>query len=370
MFSREEVALVEPLRILFVGDLTPYLTTRARLDAFRRLGHSVESIDMRDALSSDYAFIQRLNHWSLLTPQLFAFNRTLLDTARRRDIQVIWIEKGTFVFPRVAKALKAIPGAILVYHNTDDWKAKTSTFHHLHWRFLLRTLDLYDAHITSNLHNVREFRERGLPHVHHMELCANEAIVHPGELSQAERAEYGGAIGFIGHHEPTTERSLARIVEAGMPLKIYGGGWHRASANSVLRYALQHRLVMGDDYAKAITSFDINIGIVSVLNRNHTASRTFQIPALGAFMLHQRNEVVTGYFREDEEMAFFGSDDELVEKCRYYLEHPEERRRIGEAGRRRCIESGYFETDRLKEIIPLLQQHVRAARGQHSRHSA
>jgi spore maturation protein CgeB len=86
-------------------------------------------------------------------------------------------------------------------------------------------------------------------------------------------------------------------------------------------------------------------------------------------MLHQRNEVITSYFREDEEMAFFGSDDELVEKCRYYLEHPEERRRIGEAGRRRCIESGYFETDRVKEVIPVLQQHVPAARGRHSRHS-
>ena len=224
---------MEPLRILFVGDMTPYLTTRARLDAFRSLGHSVEAIDMSDALSSDYAYIQRLNHWSLLTPQVFAFNRTLLDTARRRDLQVIWIEKGTFVFPRIAKALKALPGAILVYHNTDDWKAKTSTFHHLHWRFLLRTLDLYDAHITSNLHNVSEFRERGLPHVHHMELCANEAIVHPGELSQAERAEYGGAIGFIGHHELTTERSLARIVEAGMPLKIYGGGVAQVNSGQI-----------------------------------------------------------------------------------------------------------------------------------------
>ena len=360
---------MEPLRILFVGQLPPYLTTRARLDAFRSLGHSVDSIEMTDALSSDNASIQRLNHWTLVTPQVFAFNRTLLDTARRGDFQVIWIEKGTCVFPRVVKALKALPHAILVHHNTDDWKAKTSIFRDLHWRFLLRTLDLYDVHITSNLHNVREFRERGLPHVHHMELCANEAIVHPGELSQAERAEYRGAIGFIGHYEPTTEHSLARIVEAGMPLMIYGGGWPRSSADSVLRNALQHRFIVGDDYAKAITSFDINIGIVSVWNRNHTASRTFQIPALGAFLLHQRNEVVTSYFREDEEMAFFGSDDELVEKCRYYLEHPEERRRIGEAGRRRCIESGYSELDRVKEVVPLLQKHVRTARGPLSRHS-
>ena len=51
----------------------------------------------------------------------------------------------------------------------------------------------------------------------------------------------------------------------------------------------------------------------------------------------------------------------MLEKCRHYLAHPEERRRIAEAGRRRCHESGYFEPDRVREIVPALEELLQRA---------
>jgi hypothetical protein len=195
-----------------------------------------------------------------------------------------------------------------------------------------------------------------------MELAANPALRDPGEIPEAERLALGGPVGFIGHWEPVTERRLLHLLRHDVPVKIYGGGWDHAEASAALSGAAQHRLVIGDEYARAIVSFDVNLGIVSKWNRNHTASRTFQIPALGGFLLHERNEVVTRYFKEGVEAEFFDSDDELLEKCRHYLARPEERRRIAEAGRRRCIESGYFEPDRVREILPALEEAVRAQR--------
>ena len=44
-----------------------------------------------------------------------------------------------------------------------------------------------------------------------------------------------------------------------------------------LAVAVRGRGVYGDEYAQAIVSFDVNIGIVSAVNRNHTASRTFAV---------------------------------------------------------------------------------------------
>ncbi len=339
---------LDPFRILFIGSLRPFLTTRARRDALVHFGHQVESIDQRDYVESANPILSRLTFWTLRTPGVHRFNREILERARRFRPQIVWIEKGVFVFPQTLRELRRL-GGVLVYHNTDDWRADTR-MHWLHWRFLLRGLRDYDVHITSNLHNVEEFRRDGLPRVYHMELCANRAVPEPSPMTAEERAAVGAPVGFIGHWEPYTEELLLHLIRAHIPLKIYGPNWESARARSELQGVCQYRGVWGEEYGRAIVSFDINLGIVSTQNRNHTASRTFQIPALGAFLLHQRNPVVAGFFREGEEAAFFEGPDELLAQCRRYLADPEERRRVAAAGRRRCHESGYFEEDRVAEI--------------------
>jgi spore maturation protein CgeB len=191
-----------------------------------------------------------------------------------------------------------------------------------------------------------------------MELAANPALPDPGPLSESERKVLGGPVGFIGHWEPVTERRLLHLLRNGIDLGIYGAGWQKAKAQREIERACHYRLVEGEEYARAIASFDVNLGIVSKWNRSHTASRTFQIPALGGFLLHERNELVTHYFKEGVEAEFFDSDDELLEKCRHYLAHPDERRRIAEAGRHRCVESSYFEPDRIRAILPVLEERL------------
>src|SRR5262245_2087412 len=340
-------------RVLFTGALEPLLTTGARFAALRELGVETVGIDSRGFLETGSPWVRRLTHWTLRTPGVYAYNRALLEAAERFRPNVVWLEKPVFVFPRTLRRLRALPGVLLVYHNTDDWRGR-DRLHALHWRYLLRGLRRYDLYVLSNAHNIAEFREAGLRPVHHMELAANPVIRDPGALSEAERRRIGAPVGFIGHFEPETERLLAAVARAGIETRIYGGGWEAATANGPLAGAIEGRLVWGDEYARAIRSFDVNLGIVSKWNRNHTASRTFQIPALGAFLLHERNELVTGYFREGVEAEFFDSAEELVEKCRHYLAHPEERQRVADAGHRRCIESGYFEIDRVREVLPAL----------------
>jgi hypothetical protein len=343
------------MRMLFVGDVAPYQTTEARRDSFEALGVPLETLDQRRFLGGQGPWGTRLAFWTLRTPPVYAFNRALLEAYRRCAPDVVWIEKGVYVFPRTLRALRRERRSLLVYHNTDDWRGNVRSVR-FHWRYLLRVLDLYDVHVTSNLHNVREFREAGFPRVHHMELASNPRIVDPGPISDEDRRRLGAPVGFIGHWEPATERMILRLLREGIEMKVYGYTWEKAEASDALHGVVQHATVWGDEYARTALSFDINLGIVSAQNRSHTATRTFQVPALGAFQIHQRNELVTRYFEEGVEAEFFDSDDELVKKCRYYLEHPEERQRIAAAGQRRCRESGYSELDRVREVMPLLEQ--------------
>jgi spore maturation protein CgeB len=77
------------------------------------------------------------------------------------------------------------------------------------------------------------------------------------------------------------------------------------------------------------------------VNYNQTASRSFEIPACGTFLLAVRTPQHLAAYAEGREAEFFGDHAELVRKARYYLEHPEERRAIARRGQQRCVSSGY-----------------------------
>src|SRR6202035_1081868 len=100
---------------------------------------------------------------------------------------------------------------------------------------------------------------------------------------------------------------------------------------------VEGRPIYDDDYARAISASAVNLTFLRKNNRDLQTTRSIEIPAIGGFMLAERTDEHRELFEEGMEAEFFGSDAELIEKCRYYLARPEERRRIADAGRRRCL---------------------------------
>jgi hypothetical protein len=136
-----------------------------------------------------------------------------------------------------------------------------------------------------------------------------------------------------------------------MPVKVWGNRWDEWQKKTGGRFVVAGPSQYGETYVRIICSFDVNLAFLNKRNRDRQTTRSIEIPACGAFMLAERTEEHLALFEEGQEAEFFGSDEEMIDKAKYYLEHPQQRQRIAEAGRRRCVTGGYSYLERLRYCL-------------------
>src|SRR5829696_8072533 len=151
--------------------------------------------------------------------------------------------------------------------------------------------------------------------------------------------------------------SLSRAKRLGAKTIVERGSSHMLHQRDILleeygRFGLKARVAHPKIVEKELAEY-ADADYISIPSHQQT-SRTFEIPACGAFMLAERTDEHLRLFEEGKEAAYFGSNEELLEKVRYYLDHEDERRRIASAGRKRCLDSGYSHHERLKYMLSVV----------------
>jgi len=118
----------------------------------------------------------------------------------------------------------------------------------------------------------------------------------------------------------------------GNSFRIHGQGWDEA-------YGLPVRPSWSnaDDYFRHFRETAVNINLVGGNAETGLNMRHFEITAAGGFMLSYRQAELEEHFVIGKECDAFSDEYELIEKVRYYLEHPEERAAIARAGQRRAL---------------------------------
>ena len=179
----------------------------------------ITPLDYDSQISCRNRIIRGLYSRFLAGPGITALNRELIRRAQEGRSDLVWVDQGAYFRPGTLKELKAKTGAVLVHHNTDDIVLHKNFFRHY-----LQALDLYDAHFTSNLHNVEELGRMTTSYVGHNELGYDDGLFRPMQLGNDDR-ELESDIFFIGHWEKTTEAAIRLMVEAGLPVTIRGPYW-------------------------------------------------------------------------------------------------------------------------------------------------
>jgi len=185
-----------------------------------------------------------------------------------------------------------------------------------------------------------------------------DADVHrPLPLDSKDTQLYGNKVLLVAGHTPEKEHLLSELMRfrPDIDLQIYGPRWTEFSRSPNLRLCTRGVPLYGSQYSKAIAAAAVCLGIMSgkvrgVTQGDETTTRSFEIPACGGFMLHERTSELLEQYEEGHEVACFGSVEELAEKIDYYLAHPEERKAIAHAGHLRCVPA-YSYDRRMAEIL-------------------
>jgi spore maturation protein CgeB len=184
-------------------------------------------------------------------------------------------------------------------------------------------------------------------------------IHRPVELDERDLEQYKCEVSLVATHMPMKEHLIEQLLHLspGLDLRIWGTQWAEYCRSLLVRRHTNPPL-RGLAYVKALRATRINLGIMGVRPdaKDETSTRTYEIPASGGFMLHERSEEVLGLYREGKEIECFSSAEELAKKIDYYLAHDEEREAIARAGHLRCVPT-YSYDNRVAEILRWHEQH-------------
>ena len=135
------------------------------------------------------------------------------------------------------------------------------------------------------------------------------------------------------------------LVENRLPLRLYGNDWQ----DDELCRPFAEGVVGRDSDLNAVYNFSrINLHLQTYISMHQRLS---ECGLAGGFMMvaylpgKLDYAPAQQYFEPDKEIVFFDTKEDLVDKCRYYLEHEEERRQIAQnmyqrARRERTVKVG------------------------------
>lgn len=339
------------LNILYLG--SNYGTSRHRADALSRLGHSVELINPW-AFLSQHHFIKKMI--GKLTYEIGPawmepyVRRYLMAAINSRRFDVIWNNQCELIGGNTVLLLKEQTNWLITYANDDPFGTRDKR------RFSLyqNSISHYDLMAVVRKANVNEAYAFGARKVILVPFTADEIAHVPLDLSSEEKARWASEVTFIGTWMPERGPFIAKLIQFALPISLYGDRWEKASEWPIIKKIWRGPGLVGKAYVKAIQSSKICLGIVSKGNRDSHTTRSAEIPYIGSVLCAERTVEHLATYKEDEEAVFWSTAEECAQKCFALLSDKEKRNHIAEAGRRRCMDSGYLNEPVMRQILNAL----------------
>jgi spore maturation protein CgeB len=339
-------------KILLVSSFEPWSIGLSYFRAFQQLGQEIACFDM----TAEYERSSPLTRNRYTNRMIMPFasrnmSKKLLATAKEYKPDLIFVHKGSLIDPKTVRKLKDNTSAALYIFNPDD---PFNPNHGASNEFIRNSISIYDIYFIWSKTLISNLKQAGARQVEYLPFAGDPTLHYPAALTKDNIQSYGSDTAFIGNWDEERERWLSELEEYN--LTIWGTDyWGKKCRNKFLRSSWKGRTVIGDQMSKVVQSSKINLNILRLQNKGAHNMRTFEIPACGGFMLHERSEELLELFEEGKEIDCFSTAEELKNKIIFYLKNDNLRMKIAEAGYQRLLKSGYCYMDRAKQILEFIK---------------
>lgn len=295
------------------------------LPALRTLGHDVTLFD-------SFTRAGRASFAEL--------NRALLETFASIEPEVVFMVLVHYeVWLETIGLMRGAGARVLNWSTDDSWRYRAFS------RLIAPAFDLY---VTTRPEALPEYRRDGIRSVHLSQWAASSARLRPPRPARECRHR----VSFIGARYGNRPLAIERLARAGIEVECFGSGWPNGPVDA-------------DRIPEIINAslISLNFAGASVGDRpqeRQVKARVFEIPASGGLLATESAPSLERYYRPGEEVVVFEGASDIVSKVRHYLEAPQERDRIAEAGYRRTASEHTYE-HRFAELLERLKPTRRAS---------
>lgn len=178
------------------------------------------------------------------------------------------------------------------------------------------------------------------------------------QIKKNKIQNYNFDITFIGSYSIAREWLILKLRKNKLDVKVFGSGWDKNTfltfrdfeniiSSSRINLNLSNSAPRGLDMIWFFLGYLINrpnkgnlIKLLKAIklkffykkNVEQVKARNFEILAMNGFQLTNRVPQLKSYFKENKHLVYFDNDIDIIDKCKFYLEHEHEREKIRERG--------------------------------------
>ena len=328
-------------RVLVVGHhIFPDTFEWHIVETFRRMGHVTEffesAVRMGPTPYKVQQALKKLNQAFLREPERL-FEKRMLRAVQRFQPNLVLVTLGSQLSPKSVQRLRGITTARIVCWCQDQMTT-------LGRQYLLGSE--YDAVFVKDRHLQDLFSRmiKSTAFFYLPEAC-NPQVHRSVALSAGDEKRFGCDVMIAGTLYYYRQEILRHL--AGVELKVWGlqPGW---LLGRLKRQSLPP--VFMEEKARAAKAARICLNTLHYGEVNGLNARAFEIAGCGGFQLLTSVPVLAEHFDIDREVVAFNSLDELLEKVRYYLDHPQMAAAIAARGQLRAHRDHTYET-RLQSLL-------------------